>query len=82
MLVAVPCRLCKIWDREPERGSVAATVAYTLRPFRLNRQYAERFGDAWVVLSAKYGFIAPDFMIPGPDEVSFKYPARNPISVD
>jgi hypothetical protein len=30
-------------------------------PFRLNREYAERFGEAWFVLSAKYGLIAPNF---------------------
>ena len=30
-------------------------------PFRLNRQCAERFGEAGVVLSAKYGLITPDF---------------------
>jgi hypothetical protein len=82
MLVVVPCGRSKIWEREPGRGSVAAAEAYTGTPFRLNRQYAERFGDAWVVLSAKYGFIAPVFMIPGPYEVSFKYPATNPISLE
>jgi hypothetical protein len=34
------------------------------------------------VLSAKYGFIAPDFMIPGPYEVSFKHPGTGPIAFD
>ena len=79
VLVVVPCGRSKVWDREPHRGPVAAAEAYTGTPFRLNRQYAECFGDAWVVLSAKYGFIAPDFMIPEPYEVSFKHPATRPI---
>ncbi len=65
-LVIVPCGCSKIWDRDPKRGPVAAAEAYTGTPFRLNRQYAECFGDAWVVLSAKYGFIAPEFSIPEP----------------
>ena len=34
------------------------------------------------MLSAKYGFISPEFMIPGPYEVSLKHPATGPISVD
>jgi hypothetical protein len=81
-LVIVPCGKSKIWDRNPDLGSVATAEAYTGTPFRLNRQYAERFGDAWVVLSAKYGFIAPDFSIPAPYEVSFNYPATEPIAFD
>jgi hypothetical protein len=78
----VPCGRSKIWDREPDHGPIPASDAYTGTPFRLNRQYAERFGDAWVVLSAKYGFIAPDFMIPAPYEVSLKHPATHPIAFD
>jgi hypothetical protein len=35
-------------------------------------QYAERFGDGWMALSAKYGFIAPDFIIAELFEVPFK----------
>ena len=34
------------------------------------------------MLSAKYGFIAPDFIIPGPYEVTFKRRATGPISMD
>jgi hypothetical protein len=69
LLVIVPCGRSKIWDREPDRGSVAAAEAYTGTPFRLNRQYAERFGDAWVVLSAKDGFTTLEFLVapPSPD---------------
>ena len=72
VLVVVPCGRSKIWKRDPARGSVAAAEAYTGTPFRLNRQYAERFGDGWMALSAKYGFIAPDFIIAELFEVPFK----------
>jgi hypothetical protein len=34
-----------------------------------------------VVLSAKYGFIAPDFLIPGPYEVTFKDRSTHPIDM-
>jgi hypothetical protein len=81
-LVIVSCGRSKIWDGEPDRSPVAAAEGSTGRPFRINRQNAERFGDAWVVLSAKYGFIAPDFMIAGSYEVSFKHPATSPIAFD
>jgi hypothetical protein len=37
-------------------------------------------GVAWVVLSVKYGFIAPHFLIKESYEVSFKYPDTDPIA--
>jgi hypothetical protein len=80
-LVIVPCGQSKIWDRYPNAGPVAARNAYTGPLFRVNREYAEKFGDRWVVLSAKYGFISPDFVIPGPYEVTFKKKRTNPILV-
>jgi hypothetical protein len=47
----------------------------------VNREYAERFGDRWVVLSAKYGFIDPDFVVPGPYNVTFKLRSTSPVTV-
>lgn len=79
VLVVVPCGKSKVWKQEPQRGPVPAAEAYTGELFRRNRRYAEQFGDAWVVLSAKYGFIAPDFLIPGPYEVTFKDRSTRPI---
>jgi len=35
-----------------------------------------------VILSAKYGFIDPDFVIPENYDVTFKDPDTNPISID
>lgn len=78
----VPCGNSKIWYREPDRGHVQAIDAYTGTPFKLNRRYAERFGDDWVILSAKYGFISPSYAIPGPYEVTFNRKSTNPISRD
>jgi len=81
-LVVVPCGARKIWDVDPQRGPTVARDAYVGSPFKVNRAYAERFGDRWVILSAKYGFIKPDFMIPGPYNVTFKRKSSNPVTVE
>ncbi len=75
----MPCGQGKIWDKYPKLGAVAARDAYTEAPFKVNREYAERFGDRWVILSAKYGFVSPDFPISGPYNVTFKRRATGPI---
>jgi hypothetical protein len=72
VLVIVPCGQKKVWDRSPSAGPTAARDAYTGPPFGINRAFAERFGEAWIILSAKYGFIPPVFLIPAPYNVSFK----------
>lgn len=80
-LVIVPCGLGKVWDADPQQGPAPAREAYTGPPFKVNRAYAERHGDRWVILSAKYGFIPPDFMLPGPYNVTFKRRATGPVEV-
>jgi hypothetical protein len=84
ILVIVPCGKGKIWDSRPSAGPTAARDAYTGAPFSVNRDFAEKFGEAWVILSAKYGFIEPEFQIPGPYNVTFsrKKTGPRPISTD
>lgn len=72
LLVVVPCGQGKIWDRYPTAGPTPAKDVYTGAPFRVNRNYAERFASRWVILSAKYGFIDPDFVIPESYNLTFK----------
>ena len=72
LLVVIPCGRGKIWYREPVRGAIYAAEAYTGTPFRFNRQSAERFDEAWIVLSAKYGLTTPDLCTTEPYEVTFK----------
>jgi len=79
-LVIVPCGKGKIWDAYPNQGPVPARYAYTGNLFHLNRQYAEQFGDRWVILSAKYGFIEPDTCIEAYN-VSFKDLSTRPVDV-
>jgi hypothetical protein len=81
-LIIVPCGRSKIWDADPAHGPALAQDAYTGSPFKMNRQYADRFGDAWAVLSAKYGFILPTFEIPEAYEVTFKRRLTQPVSID
>lgn len=80
VLVVIPCGSAKIWDTDPCQGAVRAMDAYVGFPFRVNRQFAEQFGDSWVILSAKYGFIDPGFKIPGNYDTAFGRPATGPIS--
>ena len=81
LLVIVPCGQKKVWDKCPETGPTMARDAYAGAPFIVNRKFAESFGEAWVILSAMYGFISPQFMIPGPYSVTFKRKSTDPISV-
>jgi hypothetical protein len=79
-LVIVPCGRAKVWDKHPDTGPTAAVHTYTGAPFTVNRQYAEQSGGDWVILSAKYGFLQPTDVIPGPYETTFKRRATDPIS--
>ncbi|WP_211589764.1 DUF6884 domain-containing protein [Microbispora sp. H11081] len=80
VLVIVPCGKAKIWDKNPHAGPTAARDAYIGAPFIVNRRYAERFGDRWVILSAKYGFLNPDDPVEGPYNVTFKRRVSMPIA--
>lgn len=81
-IVVVPCGKRKIWDKYPTVGPVKARDAYIGTPFKVNREYAENFSNEWVILSAKYGFINPDFIIPENYNVTFNNTATNPITIE
>ncbi len=40
-------------DKNPDIGTSPAKDAYVGSPFKVNRKYAECFGNEWVILSAK-----------------------------
>lgn len=82
LLVVVPCGQAKIWKKEPSHGPAKARKAYIGAPFKVNKAFAEKFADKWIVLSAKYGFIDPEFIIPKDYNVTFKKPSTNPINTD
>lgn len=82
LLVVVPCGRSKIWSKHPNAGPTPAADSYTGAPFTVNRRYAAASGGDWVILSAKYGFLRPTDIVPGPYEVTFKAPSTGPIAVE
>jgi hypothetical protein len=81
-LVVIPCGKAKIWDKTPDCGPIMAKDAYVGPPFKVNRKFAEKFADKWIILSAKYGFIDPDFIIPENYDVSFTRKCTRSISLE
>ena len=79
VLVIVPCGQKKIWDRFPNMGPTAARNAYIGPPFGINKSYAERFGEAWIILSAKFGFIDPGFEISEQYNITFQKKRTGPV---
>ena len=47
----------------------------------VNRAFAEKFADRWVILSAKYGFMNPDFVIPENYNAAFTRQTTNAIEL-
>ena len=80
-LVIVPGGKSKIWKRCHSCGPTKARDAYTSGPFLTNRAFAEKFADRWVILSTKYGFVNPDFIIPGNYNAVFSRQTTNAIKL-
>ena len=70
-VVIVPCGKSKVWDRQPRRGTTPASSVYTGALHKVAQRYARRHADKWYILSAKYGIIRPDFLIPETYDVTF-----------
>ena len=83
VLCIIPCGNRKIWDKNPNAGPTKARDVY-IGPFAKKcKQYAEKFYPfSWCILSAKYGFLFPDDIVPGPYNVTFNDKRTNPISVE
>jgi len=81
-LCIVPCGNRKIWNKNPNAGPTKAEHVY-IGPFAKKcREYAKRFyPSSWCILSAKYGFLFPDDIVPGPYDVSFNKLKTNPITI-
>ncbi len=68
VLCIISCGGKKIWDGSSGRnaGPTPARNVYTGNFVCLNQKYAERFyPDSWCILSARYGFLMPDDVVPG-----------------
>ena len=81
-LCIVTCGKRKIWDKFPDTGPTEARYVYIGPLAKKCMEYAERFYQtSWRILSAKYGFLLPDDVIPHNYNVSFSDPLTNPITV-
>jgi hypothetical protein len=82
-LVVISCGKRKIWGKCPNAGPTCAKDVYLSPAFKANMEYGEKFApDSWVILSAKYGFISPEFVIPETYDVTFDDPTTKPMSED
>jgi hypothetical protein len=82
-LCIISCGKRKIWDKDPNAGFVEAKSVYIGNFSVKCKEYAEKFyPNSWCILSAKYGFVFPDYKIPGPYDVSFKDKKTYPIRID
>jgi len=64
-------------------GTVRARDAYVGPLTKMAIEYAEKFHrNSWVILSAKYGFLRPNDIVPGPYNVTFKKKSTNPIKIE
>lgn len=79
-LVVIPRGQKKIWNKYPNAGPTPARDACRGATFTVNRRYAECYDERWLILSAKYGLISPDYVLTGPYNVTFKDPPTHPVS--
>lgn len=83
MLCIIQCSNKKIWDYYSDIGPVKARDAYVGLFTKVAIKYAEKFHrNSWVILSAKYGFLRPNDVVPGPYNVTFKKKSTNPIKIE
>lgn len=81
-LVIIPCGGRKIWGSNPNAGAQRASDVYTGVYFKCNKAYAKAQGCDWLILSAKYGLIEPEFIITENYNVTFKDKKTNPVNLD
>jgi len=81
-LCVIQCGKRKIWDKSPGAGPTQARDVY-IGPFTKKcREYAETFyPTSWCILSAKYGFLLPEDIVPKNYNVTFKKKETKPIAV-
>ena len=82
MLGIIPCSKEKIWDLEPHRGAVHAKEAYRSAFHRYARCYALEHCEQYIIFSAKYGLMEPEFSIEGPYDITFSRPDDPVISME
>jgi len=73
----------KIWDKQPDYGPVRVRDMYIGIFSKKCIEYAEKlYPYSWRILSAEYGFMKGDDIVPAPYEACFHNKNSKPISVD
>jgi len=80
VLLIIPCSKAKIWDKNPTIKNVKAKDAYISTYFKLCKRIAEITNARWLIFSAKYGLIPPEFVIPNNYDVSFNKNCAETVS--
>lgn len=80
-LCIIPCGSKKIWDTKPEAGQTEAKNVYIGSFHKKCQEYASRFFEQWVILSAKYGILLPQDLIPSNYDVSFNSKSEEIVSL-
>ncbi len=82
-LLVVSCGYKKIFERYPYLENIPARKVYIGSFSRAMIEYGDKFfGDNYVILSAKYGFIYPYEIIPKNYNVTFNDPSTKPVTVE
>lgn len=79
--LVVPCGKRKVWDADPFAGPCPAGRAYTGSLALQARRYAEVSGRPWFVLSARWGLLHPEALVPGPYDTTFSRPSSDLVTV-
>lgn len=80
-LCIIPCGSSKIWDKYPGAGPTKAKEVYTGSFHKKCREYAQLFHTHWVILSAKYGYLFPNDIVPGNYNVTFNKKDTCPVDI-
>lgn len=75
----ISCGKGKVWDKFPNQGPCRAQDVYTGSFFNKLKEYADSYYDDWYILSAKYGVIHKDFIIPESYDVTYNDPSTHPV---
>jgi len=79
----MPCGNKKIWDKNPDAGPTKARYVYVGSFTSKCQEYAEKFyPESWCILSAKYGFLFPDDIVPGQYDKCFNNKKSHPITIE
>ncbi|MGY3778076.1 DUF6884 domain-containing protein [Isobaculum melis] len=70
-MMIIPSGKPKIWDKQPDAGTMPANQAYTGTFHKLCQEYATLFDTDYLILSPFYGFLTPNTLIGTTYDVRF-----------